>query len=257
MSLQETEVSPEYPWQMTDNSLRESTQTKLEELPTCTRIAGHIIFQEPRPKSALLSEKDLAPIATYASLPSLERLQRQIPHSKAVAKRVTGNLRAMTGHLLPLLDSDSLDQFEDINGYNKTEMQEYERKRRVRGSLSELAVLSTLWWGVTDGHFPPDTFIFPCDRQKDKGAVTEQGRTGTDFILGISGVHVPLQVKSAAKDELQYVPGIVTLRPLELINYNVMTAARRLLEAFAGNDVKALQKANMRALKIITSSYNF
>jgi hypothetical protein len=121
--------------------------------------------------------------------------------------------------------------------------------QQIRGGMSELAILSTLWWGVTNGQFHPDTFIFPTTKSQDASQPSQVWRTGYDLLLGTEGELMPLQVKSSRYD-VPYHPDIFKIRPLQLINYGARTAARHLLEAFVDNDVKSLTHANAAARRI-------
>lgn len=186
---------------------------------------------------------------TLACQPSMLARVKKEKHGREIAENVVENLRDHYGRVI---GSEICDW---------QESKEREDYTDIRGCLSEMAILGTIWWGIANRkRFSPDTYMLPATKERDLAYIYDGRRRGIDFILGNArGVQNHIQVKSDKEldDGLPYTDDTLIIEPRDLrrpprgVPYSAFVTSCALIDALANDDGRKLAPAVVKASDII------
>lgn len=155
--------------------------------------------------------------AMLACLPSIKQIARGQGHNAEVSGEVAANLQDLAGNLAE----------RRILKRNGAE---------VVGTLSEVAVLSTIWWASSRGFASPDSYALLASTKQDESSAFGR-RDGLDISARINGGKKLIQVKAGRRDAAKvngYADGISVVTPGDLLPaHNVRESNRKLFNALA------------------------
>jgi hypothetical protein len=211
---------------------------KLERLQDVGKQIGGVLAGD-WDQDAAHTSNTLRDLATFACMPSMVKTVEGHPQSKTNAKQVTRNFRALYNLLLStdLVDGEAV--------------AEHENGQLIFGAMTEIAVLGTLWWGITNNQRSADVSILPTTTAQDMGTEQDGYRTGTDiFIRSGPDITHRIQVKGSLEDSekiASYYRDITVLTPNMLTHRCGGFPAVVLVHALIDNDYNLLRQANLRA----------
>jgi hypothetical protein len=176
-------------------------------------------------------------MACLAVMPTLERIATDAPHDLSVAQEVVDNLQEANKRLLR---ADILPPKTKYTNPN------------VKGAISELAILGTLWLMVKHGHLRQDCYVLPTTRREDRATKYEGYRRGVDFVMFRSSdawVQRRIQAKTNDKWAAQgdYYPGTVMLSVSNLLRNPYEGNPGELLEMVVEEDKGVLSSVSAQA----------
>lgn len=133
-----------------------------------------------------------------------------------------------------------------------------ETGRRTKGVLSEVGILSTLWWGIANGELPGNSYALPASKAQDQS--TPGIRDGVDIIMRQTGKrHSGRHLIQAKTSRLRprpldnYLPGIAVITPADLtdIPEDSRIATTELFTALAKDDEPTLKHAMHNAKRLL------
>lgn len=185
----------------------------------------------------------------FACAPSTEHVIRSQTHSHSIAEKVDANLTELSKHILSTPSLTEENVWERRNSNN------------IRGAISELAILGTLWRGIVQGHYDDSSYVLPTTAVQDASTIEVGYYTGADLIMRKSGVKKRqlIQVKNNITSYERYEPyrvyrpDIAMLTPQTLLN-DSSANAYALLQALAEDDIRILDLANQNASEAFEKS---
>ncbi len=216
-------------WNIAFASEGQNTVQRTERLQQSSHIIGRMLLTDWEGDDTQ-NHNMLYNATMLACVPSIATLAASKKHSLAVAEQVSGNLQ--------LLDRHIMDRKLDRTG-----------NPHLVGKISEISVLSLLWWGIANGYLSEDSYALLTDSRHDRGTLLGM-RNGVDIVLRMNSTKSgkrPIQVKTSLPSRgtiNSYKPGIAVISPVELVSSRRgSSAAGQLLEAVANNDLPVLRPA--------------
>lgn len=193
-----------------------------------------------------VTPRGLRAAVNFACAPSTEHVIRSQTHTRDIAEEVAANLTDLSQHIV------------STPGFSQGQVWERPNSRKIVGTLSETAILSSLWWGVAHGYYDESNYVLPVTAKQDASVIENGYHTGIDLIMRKSGERKRqlIQVKnSLASYERHspyrvYRPDIAIMTPQLLLRDSSATV-HTLLEVVAEDDTSLLMRANESAHVIL------
>lgn len=216
------------------NSQGVSRADRLSQMESISSRLGSFVLESWRenehPESSYINAA-----ATLAIAPSMQRITAEKPFDNSINIDVADNFQILCEHL----NRSGLSRSKDPS---------------TVGSLSEVAVMGTIWWGIANGYLQEGTHLKPSTLDQD--ASDRYGKkNGFDATLCMpKQKKVKLQIKThqGYKKSAQYEDDIVVVS-LDMLNpcKNQSMRPNTLIRALAEGDTSTLDSSMRNFLSIL------